>query len=89
MTMNRINHRDHSHPSTWAAREACRKAMRTAVPEGGVEPTVPSNVRASVNAVAHSTLPDGSRTCDAKPVPAKWEHTDAPVTCKNCLKKIK
>lgn len=32
MTTTRINHTGHDHPSTTAARTACRKAMKAAVP---------------------------------------------------------
>lgn len=95
----RINHRDHGHPLTFEAREACRKAMRAGNGPISVAPaTNPVNVVVGMGKSVHATNDDTRPLCGAGVSRAAGTgitkvlnvHTVSgdthPVTCKNCLK---
>jgi hypothetical protein len=86
MTTTRINHTDHNHPNTTAARTACRKAMKN-TPEVTPEPR---NVVAMAGGKVHApnTFVDGiyplCRNGSMSTRNTKYRVTDAPVSCRNC-----
>jgi hypothetical protein len=79
MTTTRINHTGHNHPSTTAARTACRKATPIVAS--------PSNVVGVRGGKVHLGTADEFPVCRTGGQDSGRTHyrtTDAAVTCKGC-----
>lgn len=88
----RIDHTNHDHPNTKAARAACRKSIKAeglgAVKWKELKINI-WNVQPKGSNVIHRTMKDGTQLlCTGKAVKEDAAPRSNDVTCKNCLKKL-
>lgn len=65
MTTTRISHTGHNHPSTTAARTACRKALKSTAPVSKPQPMAPA-LRVGNGKAVHLAVVDGNTVIGAR-----------------------
>lgn len=96
MSVPRINHKNHHHANTPAARAKCRAELKKFDKKlddlDGTKSNhfAAHNVKPKGSKVVHRTIegPVKRFVCTTKEVKEDAEVAAAPVTCKNCLKQI-